>query len=68
MKILITIIVLLLVIGVYQFMKIHSKDKFTAEDYRYMSNMKIIQNKEMYGMYEIQKAQQEIDLYLAKRK
>tara|TARA_R110001606_G_scaffold398025_1_gene576070 strand:- start:281 stop:514 length:234 start_codon:yes stop_codon:yes gene_type:complete len=52
-------------IGLRMFFK---KDKLTADDYKYMANKQIILNKDCYGMFEIQKAQQEIDLYLERKK
>lgn len=52
-------------IGLIIFLK---SDKLTADDLKYMANKEIILNKDSYGMFEIQKAQQEIDLYLERKK
>lgn len=68
MKIIVLTLIVFLFLGIYQFIKMLRSVKLTEEDYKYMMNKEIIQNKECYGMYEIQKAQQEIDLYLERKK
>lgn len=69
--IILTVIAIVVSIYIYTFIGLSiflKKDKLTADDYKYIANQTIIRNKDCYGMYEIQKAQQEIDLYLERKK
>ena len=65
--VIIIILLILFIIGVFQFYKCIRTEKMTPEEHMYIAKKMILENKDKrdcYSMYDIQKMQQENDLFL----